>query len=140
MSLSRNTPLRAKSWCRTCGKSLCDCGEPPKLKRTPLNPVNRERKRRRREAGEVYGAFHRWLSTLPCILMDAPGHECLGTVTGHHVKSVGAGGKDWANEVPVCADAHAELHHAGRETFETRYGLDLSLIAAGLAERYEEAA
>jgi len=132
----KRTRLSRGKLARCCGRhaSLCTCGEPPKLKRSRLNPVNRERRERRKKDDDVYGSYHRYVQELPCILADR--HECAAAV-GHHVKSVGAGGKDYANEVPLCLRHHEEVHRTGRETFEERHGVDLNLIAAGIAERYE---
>lgn len=83
----------------------------------------------------VYGPYHRWIGTLDCLLAGRPDHRCAGRVTGHHVRSVGAGGKDVGNEVPLCERAHRQLHRIGRTSFEERYGLEL----ASVTERLERA-
>lgn len=84
---------------------------------------------------EVYGPYHDWVGTLDCLIGERPDHRCAGRVTGHHVRSVGAGGKDRGNEVPLCERAHREVHRVGRETFEGRYGIDLRRWARKLAAR-----
>ena len=100
----KRTPLRRKTRLKA--------GKPPQSK-TPLRKSNPERKKRVR-GDEVYGDFHRWIKTQPCVFgyVDAV-HDCAGPVTGHHIKSVGAGGKDYANEVPVCDRAHNVIHTHG---------------------------
>ena len=82
---------------------------------------------------EVYGAYHQWIGTLRCLLQERSDHRCAGRVTGHHVRSVGAGGKDVGNEVPLCERFHREVHRIGRRTFEDRYGLDLAAEATRLS-------
>lgn len=108
----------------------------PIQRRTPLAPVNRERKAKRAEDGRVYGAYHRYVSTLPCIVAQRGGDGCSGRVEGHHVKSVGAGGEDECNEVPVCVRHHNQIHTRGPRTFEDRYGIDLDMEAANVWTRY----
>lgn len=105
-------------------------------RRTPLRRVNPERQKRREEAGQVYGPYHRYVKTLPCILAGRSGHTCWGPVTGHHVKTVGAGGLDERNEVPCCVMAHREIH-AGARGFEREWGIDLVREATRMHERWE---
>lgn len=62
--MRRKKPLRPKDWCRKCGKSLCSCGQPPKLKQSAPRPVNPERKQAKRERN-----FGRWadrVRAMPC--------------------------------------------------------------------------
>lgn len=124
--LTRHTPLSRRS---------------PLRRDTPLPRLNRERQQRRREVGEVYGAYHAWIRAHRCILADHPQHRCVGPVEGAHVRSVGAGGKDVGNEVPLCVAAHrgdgASLHRLGRRSFEAHWGCDLAKLARGYAERWE---
>lgn len=70
-----------------------------------------------------YGEYHQYIKTLRCLLEHTG--ECLGPVTGHHVKSIGAGGQDEGNEIPLCVQHHTEIHTLGRKTFAKRNGLDL---------------
>ncbi len=74
-----------------------------------------------------YGPYHDYVARQKCVLWTR--RECFGRVTGHHVRSVGAGGRDHGNEVPLCLKHHHELHTVGRRTFEREYGLDLKSIA-----------
>lgn len=83
----------------------------------------------------VYGPYHEWMAGLPCLLRDHPEHRCAGRVAGHHVRSVGAGGKDLGNEVPLCERAHREVHRVGRESFADRYEVDLWAEAERLEKR-----
>ena len=98
-----------------------------------LRAVNPERKARRREAGEVYGPGYVWMTRQPCILRGHPDHRCAWAryrnLEAHHVKSVGAGGGDAENIVPVCHLAHDALHSRGPETFERRYYVSLTVLA-----------
>lgn len=112
--LHRRTPLKR--------------GKPPES--TAPRPTPR---RGPRKSGAVYGKYHEWARSLPCLLQPDPEHRCIGGNTAHHVKSVGAGGKDFANEVPLCCGAHVEVHTLGRRTFEARYGLDLEAEAIRLS-------
>lgn len=84
---------------------------------------------------EVYGPYHEWISGLRCLLSDHPDHRCAGRVAGHHVRSVGAGGTDQGNEVPLCGRAHREVHRVGRETFGDRHDVDLWEEAGRLEEQ-----
>ena len=106
----------------------------PLARKTPINPVNRERKKRRADEGEVYGPYHRAMAKLPCSLAGYPPHVCVGIVCGHHLTRVGNGGIDRANEVPVCVRAHRECHTRGDRWVEYRYGVDLRRLAERLAE------
>lgn len=73
----------------------------------------------------IYGPYHEWITGLECLLRGRADHRCAGRVVGHHVRSVGAGGVDPGNEVPLCDRAHREVHRVGRETFQDRYEVDL---------------
>ena len=85
----------------------------------------------------IYGEYFDWVRTQPCVLTGVRDHRCWGHVTAHHVKSVGAGGRDFANLVAVCALAHMSVHQLGRLTFCKRWCVSLRSAARALAERYE---
>ena len=109
-------------------------------RRTPLKQGSRLRlfgrvRQRRRAKGDVYGPYHRYVGTLPCLA--SPRHGCIGGVAGHHIKTVGAGGKDYGNEVPVCAAAHQVIHNLGASFFEKYYGVDLEAQAARVRQLWE---
>lgn len=77
--------------------------------------VNRKRQAKRKKEGKIYGVYHRAVKELACIGWESLHHGCeafppdrLG-VEGHHVKSIGAGGVDEKNEVPVCPLLHDQI-------------------------------
>ena len=74
-----------------------------------------------------------WVRSLPCLLA---GVGCVDTVQPHHVRSRGAGGTD-RETVPLCWLHHAEGHQVGWCTFERRYQVDLTMIAAQIAATYK---
>lgn len=105
-----------------------------------LRAVNPARKAKRREAGEVYGPGYLWMTRQPCILRSRPDHRCAWSQDrqpeAHHVKSVGAGGRDAEDTVPVCHVAHDALHSMGPETFERRHNVSLTTLARDWWIRY----
>jgi len=81
-----------------------------------------------------YGEYHSWIKTLNCLLVHRG--ECFGAVTGHHVKSIGAGGHDECNEIPLCMKHHTDIHTLGRKTFAERNHLDLRCECERLHRSY----
>lgn len=153
-------PVPRPVTCQTCGFELGPNVEPKPmcpgsrektlnrrvgLKRSRgLNPVNRERRKRRRVDGDTgvkhtYGSYHRWIQTRPCWIRHHPDHDCGGGGSGHHVRHVGNGGKDPANEVPLCEPAHQELHRIGKGTWEGRYDVSLQRARWTLWDRFRQA-
>lgn len=115
----------------------------PLKRSTPLNRVNRDRKARRKEKDEVYGSYHWKIESLFCILSFDTRHECRSfpgrkPIEGHHVKSVGSGGKDRGNEVPLCPLAHDEVEQIGRKTFEAKWGVNLKQEAKAAERRIDD--
>lgn len=109
----------------------------PLVRRTRINPVNRDRRAKRQAEGKVYGEYHRYVSEQPCILAFNPeGSQCFGDTVGHHVETVGHGGEDEGNEVSLCVQHHDEVHRLGIDTFQDRYGIDLDMEAANLWTRW----
>jgi len=120
------------------------------MKRTPLHrhtelqrrgylrSVNQERKAKRREAGEVYGPGYVWMTSQPCALSGRGKCHMAQhrSPEAHHVRSVGAGGHDEQNVVPICHGHHDQVHSFGRETFERRHGVDLHASAVRWWARY----
>ena len=98
------------------------------LKRSRIEP-----KAKKKRDG-VYGPYHEWVSTLPCHL-EWTG-DCLPPIKGHHIQSVGAGGKDASNEVPLCIRHHAMVHAKGDKTFERRWAVDLAQLARMYQRRF----
>jgi len=47
----------------------------------------------------------------------------------HHVKTVGSGGRDAFNLVPLCQHHHEEIEQVGPKTFEFMYDCSLENIA-----------
>ena len=124
----KRTPLRRRT--------------PPKRGRKAIrtNPT-RLHKRRGGPPGtaerHTYGAYHGWVASQGCVARGFFGHRCIGRTCGHHLRSIGAGGRDYQNEVGVCAQAHSQLHSLGRRLFEEHYGLDLEAEAIRLAFLYD---
>ena len=81
----------------------------------------------------VYGPYHTWVKGLACHVAIS----CEGPVDGHHLKSVGAGGQDHGNEVPLCRLHHRQIHQMGLSRFEALHGVRLKLRAARLAKEWE---
>lgn len=128
--LKRRTPLRSKSPAKPAS--------PPKaqLKRAPLPRVNRARKAKRKAEALVYGPYHEWVGTQPCLLKRNPLHICRGVTKGHHLIRVGNGGRDEGNEVPLCEIAHTRsmksVHTMGPDSFEAYWNVDLEAEASAL--------
>lgn len=93
-------------------------------------------RKRRRKLGRIYGEYHDFVSTLPCVV----GFYCGGRVAGHHLKSVGAGGRDYGQEVPLCTLHHQAVHTLGRSGFEERFRVDLDVEAESVRRLWEERA
>lgn len=77
---------------------------------------------------------------MPCALRGY-GPSCMGRSGAHHVKTVGSGGMDKDNLIPVCMVHHSILH-GGRYNYTARdfckqHGLDLKQIAAEYTKRAE---
>lgn len=87
------------------------------LKRTRINPVNPERKRRLRE--QKFGEKADWISSLPCDTCGAPPPS-----DPSHYPSRGAGGTK-KDLFPQCRSCHEELG-AGPETFQRKHDVDLN--------------
>jgi hypothetical protein len=114
----------------------------------PWNTIpkaNQKRKAKRAEADEVYGTYHRWVrdeSGEPCALvLGHGGHRCgwfavRTKMEAHHLKHVGSGGKDAANEIRVCPWAHDLLHQHGPDYARDEHGLDLIGTARAMHAYY----
>ena len=73
-----------------------------------------------------------WIRTFVCAAWRS--ESCEGPNHAHHVENGGVGLKcsDFLT-VPICAAHHAELHRAGKKTFEEAHGVDLKAEAIKLA-------
>lgn len=113
---------------------------PPK-RRSGVKPVNRKRKKRRRDAGEVYGPYYVLVANLPTCVGQRGWvlHRCVyyehRKPEAHHVKTVGAGGKDRANLVDVCHAFHDHVHDTPRSQVEAELGFGLEDEARAVARR-----
>ncbi len=117
---------------RTAWNSTLRPGKP--LKRGGRLKSRGKRWHRRKAEGLVYGPYHDWMAHFPCLINVG----CYPQAVGHHVKTVGAGGQDFKNEVPLCVIHHGEVHRIGRKAFERKYGLDLAAIAEQISHQYPE--
>lgn len=101
MTLRRNKPLRGTPK-PCCGRSLCSCGEPPKLKRTPIRPApkaKREERFARNYGSKEYVAF---LHSFPCGACGVSGWtEAAHTETGGMGMKAGP-----ETLVPLCGTRH----------------------------------
>ena len=77
-------------------------------------------------------AYLDYVRYLPCLVA----RECGGVTEPAHVKSRGAGGKDWANTVPLCSVHHHEQHTCVIKTFQRKYRIDLKAEAITVARDY----
>lgn len=95
--------------------------------------VNRKRKAKRAEAGEVYGPGYVWMVGQPCEESGHPDHRCIyypdRNLEAHHLKHVGSGGKDAFNLIPACHALHDEFHARPLSAMEAKYGKDYHACA-----------
>lgn len=158
MNLSRSRPFPSHDWgdpdhrgdrhCQTDGCSAtwkAEYDDPPpwKCKRTPLKrgsgpkPVadGGRKNRRDSESGvkHIYGPAWRFASHLPCCVCG----QIDGTPADHW-KTVGAGGKDPANVIPVDAD-HNNRHDLGPDTWADTYDVDPQQVAWDVWEQFKTA-
>lgn len=59
-------------------------------------------------------------------------HVCSGGVEAHHTTTKARGGHD-RTAVPLCRDAHRELHRLGWKGFQERWNVALPIVASELA-------
>lgn len=107
----------------------------------PMARFNAEKRARRMSEDRVYGSLHFFTKRLPCVLADVPDHVCdfypnLSGCESHHVRSVGSGGEDENNTVPLCGAAHDEVHRLGLTTWCEKYGRDLRSIACEVTAKF----
>ena len=116
--------------------------------------MNLPRRRKRERSGIRDGdgpircpAHLQWCRNFHCLIegksyaMGEYGynHECDGRIEAHHVRKGADGGMGLkpsdATVVPLCTWAHSLVHSVGVDSFEKRYGVDLSATAAELWSR-----
>ena len=77
-----------------------------------------------------------FVRSFTCALWGKAGHECSGRMHAHHCREGANGGTglkpDDSTAVPLCDLAHTEIHNTGWQTFEKKWGVDLSAIAADI--------
>lgn len=92
-----------------------------------------------REPGQIRCAGHlQWIRRHACCVDGKADHACTGRIVAHHAREGANGGMglkpDDTTAVPLCDLAHAIVHQIGWQSFEKRYGVDLSRIAEALAK------
>lgn len=130
--LRRGKPLTAKPK-PCCGRSLCSCGEPPKLAKAPVKPINRKRRAKLFSEGFESEERVEWYRHQFCVVPGCDEGPCHVA----HVKSRGAGGKA-DDAVPLCTKHHSESHDIGILTFQRKYGIDLPALAVVFARKWKE--
>ncbi len=123
--LRRRTPLLAKS--------KLDRGSSRLRRRSPVNPINRER--RAKLYAKQFGSHADLIRALPCA---ACGHEPPSHP--HHVTTRGASGNA-EQQIPLCAPdprmgyegCHEEVHRVGRITFQRIHNINFARTAAFLS-------
>ena len=103
----------------------------------PMPKVNEARRARREAEGRVYSEHHEWIATQPCVLAGLQGHKCMGIVVGHHLKTVGSGGEDRNNQVPVCESAHSLFHDKPLSEVCRQFHKDFKSIACIYTEQFD---
>jgi len=101
---------------------------PQRRKRAPLGI---------REPSRINCPAHlKFVRGFKCAAWASGQHECTGKMEAHHVREMLSGGMgikpDDSEAVPLCSGAHSELHNIGAKTFEAKYKVDLSKVAADL--------
>lgn len=135
MSL-RRTPLARKTELQR-GTSELKRGNGPE-RRTRVKAFNAARKKRRKDAGEVYGPYYERIANRGTCLGQRAllGHRCITYADrrpeAHHVKHVGSGGKDAANLVDCCHGMHDWLHATGPSAAAEYLGFTLQAEAERL--------
>ena len=100
---------------------------------TKMQARNPERSAKAR--AECFGPCARLSTLLPCCV---PSCRALPPSDPAHVRSRGAGGKDWANVVPLCNRHHRQSHDVGIESFQRMHNVVLEVVAGRIAELVKE--
>ena len=134
MTIRRRKPLRPRAACKVCRKSLCGHGREIRLRKSRVNPINRER--RDREWARAYGSVER-VEAVRAMRCCVPG--CNGLSENAHITTGGMGRKADADKVAnLCRGHHRtrrdSLHNLGSvEAFRRAHGVDLVAVAERLA-------
>jgi len=79
------------------------------------------------------------IAEIKAILRSYPCHLCAGWSEHlHHVKTRGAGGKDFENLLPVCVLCHDKIHVTGKKTCEALFRMNFASEAKRLWRRVAE--
>lgn len=124
----RSDPAKLRAWQDASRTELERTG--------PLPKRNAKRKAKRAADDHTYGSFYRWVRDNHGCAVAGEGDECFGEIDGHHIRSVGAGGRDAANVSPLCRKHHTLWHTIGPKAFDARFFNDLRLYAEALWIRY----
>ncbi len=112
-------------------------GAPPQ-RTGRLRPINPERRARSRGGPpgsperHIYGPYWIFASWLPCCVCGA-----VDGAPADHWKTVGSGGRDYGNCLPVCV-AHNDRHELGRETWQGFYRVDAEAVCECVRQLWEE--
>ena len=84
--------------------------------------------------------YQEWVvQNFPCEIND---ENCTNYLQPAHVRSKGAGGKDFENIVCLCGPApfghHGEQHTTGIKTFQDKYKLDMKARAVEVQREWDE--
>lgn len=144
----RKHPLK-RTALRSVSSKRAESGKPSLKRGGRLRVRNPEKAKKRRAEDRVYGSYHRYVTTLSCWVAEhSPSrHVCeVGDpIDGHHVISVGAGGEDAANVVPLCRRLHTaspavSVHSMGKQSFDEFWGVNLESAAVLIWARFHSQA
>lgn len=87
-----------------------------------------------RAAQRTFPRHRQWVRGFQCAVQN---DDCGGDIECAHVRSGTNGGMglkpgdEWC--IPLCRDHHHEQHTIGEMAFEKLYGIDMKVLARGLA-------
>lgn len=113
-------------------------GTPP---RRSGKRIKAKGKARFKVSGQPDRAYRAWIRKQVCAIPATstwlPDWSLRAVIHACHVRSRGAGGRDYGNLVPMCATHHQEQHSIGQRSFEKRHGVNLKALAAYYQGLYE---
>lgn len=99
-----------------------------------MNSTNKVRRNKLRE--KQYGlsfGYSAWICSFPCAACKrAPGW----TIPAHAARTRGAGGT-WRDVIPLCFLCENAFHTMGLNSFEQKYGINCTKVAAEMVRRWE---
>lgn len=91
----------------------------------------------RRFPENVDDGLRDYVRMLPCVICGSlERSQWCGPTEAAHVKSKGAGGKDWDNLIPLGTHHHREQHVIGIKSFEFKYQVRLKSLARVMTAAY----